>query len=99
MPAITIPDAPFTSLVDDIRGKSFADLMEGARYGLTSSLDNKDISYFEYSLETESTHALGYFLQTKMIEVILLGLMLDVDPFDQPNVEDYKSGMRAYLKR
>lgn len=73
--------------------------MEGARYGLTSSLDNKDISYFEYSLETESAHALGYFLQTKMIEVILLGLMLDVDPFDQPNVEDYKSGMRAYLKR
>jgi glucose-6-phosphate isomerase len=34
-----------------------------------------------------------------MIEVILLGLILEVDPFDQPNVEDYKSGMREYLKK
>jgi glucose-6-phosphate isomerase len=73
--------------------------MEWARYGLTSSLDTKDISYFEYSLKADNPYDLGYFLQTKMIEVILLGLILEVDPFDQPNVEDYKSGMREYLKK
>ena len=99
VPSSTIPDAPFAALVDDIRGRSFADIMEWARYGLTSSLDTKDISYFEYSLKADNPYDLGYFLQTKMIEVILLGLILEVDPFDQPNVEDYKSGMREYLKK
>lgn len=73
--------------------------MEWARYGLTSSLETKDISYFEYELKADSASDIGYFLQVKMLEVILLGLSFDINPFDQPNVEDYKIGMREYLQQ
>ena len=36
-------------------------------------------------------------MQWKMIEMALLGFLLEVDPFDQPQVELYKDQTRALL--
>jgi len=37
-------------------------------------------------------------MQAKMLEVALLGELFEIDPFDQPNVEDYKKHMKTALK-
>jgi glucose-6-phosphate isomerase len=94
---LEVPEAPFPDLVEHIRGKSFSDIMEWARHGLIEALKTKDVSYFTYTLKSDDAYDLGYFLETKMLEVILLGHLFDVNPFDQPNVEDYKVGMKEYL--
>ena len=41
---------------------------------------------------------LGYLLQTMMYACALSGVMIGVNPFDQPGVEAYKSEMKARLK-
>ena len=41
---------------------------------------------------------IGYFLQTMMYACALSGVMIGVNPFDQPGVEAYKSEMRSRLK-
>jgi len=41
---------------------------------------------------------LGAFMQMKMIETVLLAGLLDIDPFDQPEVERYKKEARLLLK-
>ena len=44
----------------------------------------------EVILEHIDESSLGAFLQFKMIEMMFLGKLLNVNTFDQPNVEDYK---------
>lgn len=39
----------------------------------------------------------GYFLYTMMYACALSGIMIGVNPFDQPGVEAYKSEMRKRL--
>ena len=36
-------------------------------------------------------------MQFKMIEMVYLGKLLEVNPFDQPNVEEYKEETRKIL--
>lgn len=45
----------------------------------------------------KTAYDLGYFMQTKMIETVLLGFLLRVNPFDQPEVELYKREVRRCL--
>jgi len=45
----------------------------------------------------KSALCLGQLLQLKMIEVMYLGHLLDVNPFDQPQVELYKKETREIL--
>jgi glucose-6-phosphate isomerase len=40
---------------------------------------------------------MGQLLQFMMMEMIYLGFLLNVNPFDQPNVEDYKVETRKIL--
>ncbi len=51
---------------------------------------NKGIAYDEIILETVNEIELGYFMQFKMLETIFLAKLIGVNPFNQPNVEDYK---------
>jgi glucose-6-phosphate isomerase len=53
----------------------------------------------EIKLPYKSEYSIGQFLQFKMIETIFLGYLLDVNPFDQPNVESYKEETRKILQK
>ncbi len=52
---------------------------------------------YETILRDNNAYDIGYWLQSKMLEVALLGELLSVNPFDQPNVEDYKKEMKKVL--
>lgn len=49
------------------------------------------------TLENLSAETMGYFVYTMMYACALSGLMIDVNPFDQPGVEAYKAEMRKRL--
>jgi glucose-6-phosphate isomerase len=48
-------------------------------------------------IETLDERALGALMMHFMLETILAGHLLDVDPFDQPAVESGKIITRRYL--
>jgi len=53
--------------------------------------------FAEITLPDKSEHSIGQFLQFKMMEIMYLGFLLGVNPFDQPNVEMYKNETRKIL--
>lgn len=64
--------------------------MDAIYSGTTEAYRSKGIAFSEWELQEGDAYDLGYFFQTKMCEVAYLGMLFGVDPFDQPNVEDYK---------
>lgn len=48
-------------------------------------------------LPEKSAYFLGQLLQMEMIEIVYLGYLLRINPFDQPNVELYKKEARQLL--
>ena len=50
------------------------------------------------ALDNLAPETMGYFLYTMMYACALSGIMIGVNPFDQPGVEAYKSEMRKRLK-
>lgn len=49
------------------------------------------------TLDNLSPETMGYFLYTMMYACALSGVMIGVNPFDQPGVEAYKKEMRMRL--
>ena len=95
--SLRIPESGLSSTVENLPGKSLSFLMEAIAAGTKDAYLSKGIPYVEWVLSEGSAFDLGYFMQTKMGEVAALGFLFGVDPFDQPNVEDYKSGTRRAL--
>lgn len=72
--------------------------MRSGAEGFRNALLSRKVPVYSYTLSTDTPYDIGYWLQGKMIEVALLGYFFDVNPFDQPNVEEYKSGMKTVLQ-
>lgn len=95
---LRVPDTVITSLLPHLQGKWFSQIMDAAFEGFRDALHQKSVPTYTYELDGSNAFAIGYWLQTKMLEVALLGVFLWVNAFDQPNVEDYKKLMEPRLK-
>jgi glucose-6-phosphate isomerase len=96
----TVPQDTFFGDIDpQIKGRSFKEIIEAILNGVQTAYNEHDLPYFQIELETISPHTLGMFMQYKMIEIYYLGKLLDIDPFDQPNVESYKVATRKNLSK
>ena len=51
----------------------------------------------EILLPDKSERSIGQYLHFKMLETVYLARLLNVNPFDQPAVESYKSEARRIL--
>ncbi len=87
----------FPSLVPHVSGKSFRLIMNAILQGTMIAYKNQEIPYMEVQLDDLSEYSLGEYLQFKMIEIMLLGKLLNVNAFDQPHVELYKVETRRIL--
>lgn len=56
------------------------------------------LPYSEITLNGITPEEIGEYLQFKMIEMMFLGKLLDVNTFDQPNVELYKVETKRLLQ-
>lgn len=87
----------FPNVVGMINGKSMDTIMEAIREGVQIAYNKNDLPYTEVVLDDISEKSLGEFLQFKMIEMMYLGKLMHVNPFDQPNVESYKIETKTLL--
>ena len=97
---ITLPDySEYSHLVQHIQGSSMNRIMNAILIGVQQAYQKKGRAYMEIVLRDKSEESLGQFLQFKEMEMMYLGHLLNVNPFDQPNVEDYKIETKKILKQ
>ena len=97
-PVINLPTLEeFESLVPYIQGKSFSDIMQAIIKGTKLAFRKQKRPFIQISLKSLDEFSLGQLLQHEMLKVIYLCYLLDVNPFDQPNVESYKIETKKVL--
>jgi glucose-6-phosphate isomerase len=95
---VAIPMLPdYDELVKGIQGKSLGDLMHAVLDGVQSVYRTQKRPFVEIRLPDKSAFSIGQLLQMKMMEIMYLGALFGVNPFNQPNVELYKQETRRIL--
>ncbi|HSD56426.1 MAG TPA: hypothetical protein VLA92_04720 [Candidatus Saccharimonadales bacterium] len=97
---VSVPDdRMFPELVPMINGKSAVDIMTAILEGVKIAYQKAGLPFMEITLDAVDEHSLGAFLQFKMLEMMYLGQLLNVNCFDQPSVEDYKVETKQLLEK
>ncbi len=95
---IKIPEKlQFFGLVNGITGKTTSDVISAILEGVKIAYTKRGLPFMEIVLDDLSERSLGEFLQFKMMEMMYLGKLFNVNAFDQPNVESYKIETRKIL--
>ncbi len=88
---VRVPEqSELEGLVENIQDKGLHDIMKAIDKGLKAAYKKKKLPFIEVVLPDNSERSIGMFLQFKMMEMMFLGAFMNVNPFDQPNVEGYK---------
>jgi len=87
----------FDGLVSEIDEQSASDVMSAILEGVKTAYTKQNLPALELTLEEIVPYHLGEFLQFKMIEIMLLGKLMNVNAFNQPHVELYKEETRRLL--
>ena len=88
----------FDLLVKGIQGRSLHDIMHAILGGVQIAFQKNKRPFVEVMLPDKTASSIGQFLQFKMMEMMFLGVLCKVNPFDQPNVEAYKQETRFILE-
>ena len=97
--ALTVPnERVFPDIAPMVSGKNTHDIMSAIRRGTMAAYQKQSRPYMEVVLDAIAPYELGAFMQFKMCEMMFLGKLLSVNPFNQPNVELYKSETRRILE-
>ena len=80
-----------------LAGRTMGDLLEAEQRATTATLMNKRCPVRTFRLPRLDERALGALFMHFMLETIVAGYALGIDPFDQPAVEDGKVLARKYL--
>ena len=95
---INIPDdIDFESFVNGISGKNLHEIMEAILQGTKIAFKKRKRPFSEILLPDKSEFSIGQLLQFYMMEMMFLGSLLNVNTFDQPNVENYKIETKKIL--
>jgi glucose-6-phosphate isomerase len=80
-----------------LKDRLFKDLMKASAKGAMIAYQKQELPFVSISLHEKSAWCMGQFLQMKMIEILYVGYLFGINPFDQPQVELYKQEMRKLL--
>ncbi len=90
-------DKQLTTLIPHIAGKSLEKITRAIAYGTQRAYRIQNLPFITLEIPEKSAWFIGQFLQASIMEIIYLGYLLDVNPFDQPQVELYKHETREIL--
>jgi glucose-6-phosphate isomerase len=90
----------FSSHLEGVPGKTTREIMRALKEGARGAYREAGLPFIEvvFEGETFSEYELGEFLQWKMLEVMLLAHLFNINAFDQEAVEAYKKITRRVLK-
>lgn len=95
---IVVPGLPeYASLGESIQDKSLSAIMNAIVRGVQQAYEKQSLPFMAITIPEKSAFYIGQLLQCKMLEIMYLGYLLDIDPFDQPQVELYKEETRQIL--
>lgn len=80
----------FPTLVENLAGKTLATLMEAIVHGVVAAYQKSKLPFVECVFEKLDEVSLGAFFQMRMLQIMYLADLMNVNAFDQPNVEAYK---------
>ena len=87
----------FEQIVPHIQGKSLSVLLNSIAQGTKSAYLERENPFAAIEFPEKSPFVIGQFLQFKMIEIMYLGFLLNINPFIQPSVELYKKEVKKNL--
>jgi len=92
-------DQSLDRCVASLNDRSLADIMEIIFEGTLEAYQKRTIPCSVITLSARSPKLIGHLLQSYMLAIMHAGAMLDVNPFDQPDVERYKVIVRKLLQQ
>lgn len=90
-------DKVFAPLVPGVAHRAPCEILDAIYKGVVETYKKRGVSYGEISLTDLNPESLGSLLQFMMCTVMHLANMLNINAFDQPNVEEYKEATRRIL--
>ena len=75
--------------------KGINEIKNAQKNALLKTLIKKDITYREFKIKNNSEESLGELFSLFILETVFIGKILQINPFDQPAVEQVK----IYTKR
>ncbi|HSX15633.1 MAG TPA: hypothetical protein VLF40_02495 [Candidatus Saccharimonadales bacterium] len=89
----------FPELVPMVTGNSAGDIMAAILEVVKITYQKTGLPYMEVVLDALDEESIGAYLQFKMLEMMYLAQLLNVNSFDQPNVEAYKIDTKQLLEQ
>jgi len=80
-----------------VENKIFSKVKEAQKNAVKQILKKKNIPYQEFIIKKKNEETLGELFSHFIIETVLIGNLLGVNPFDQPAVEKVKVLTKKYL--
>lgn len=87
----------FEDLAPGIAGHAPCQIMEAIYHGVKETYQKRGVSFAEIELPDLSLRTIGALLQFEMCMVMHLANLLNINAFDQPNVEEYKKAVKIIL--
>ncbi len=94
---VVIPKNLFPEISFIAAGKTLSFVKQAIFEGVQAAYSADKRPFVTLTLPGISAYTLGQFLQLKMIEMVYLGFLMHVNPFDQPQVELYKQETQRIL--
>jgi len=90
-------DRVFAPLVPGLAGRAPCHIMDAIYEGVKEAYRTRGVQFAEIELPDLTLESLGALLQFEMCMVMHLANLLNINAFDQPNVETYKEATRRIL--
>lgn len=94
---VKVPSTLMMDLVPMISGKYLTEIMGAVANGTKAAYADRENPFCSYTFTAINAESVGMFMQIQMLQMMLLGKLLGVNPFDQPEVERYKEQTRKLL--
>lgn len=88
---------PVGLLPEHIERKTVGEIKRAIDEGVRAAYAHDKRPYVTIDLSPLTPASIGAFMYARMIEIVCLGFLMQVNPFDQPQVEEYKSQTRTIL--
>ena len=85
--------------LDDLAQTDLPDILSAAFRATNDMLHAQGRPTTDIILPTIDTYVLGQLFQMLMIATVIESRLLEIDPYDQPGVEQYKSNLALNLGR
>ncbi len=94
--AVAVPDSNWAPASGQCSGKDLGTIRQAIIKAVQEAYAQDNRPFMTISIE-KTARDLGQFMMMKMLEVVLTGILLEITPFGQPEVEKYKQIARQFL--